>query len=87
IGLAHPFRYDDPESALDVTTKLDAVERYYPYEQPDSAIRNELLETVMKQNNLLPIGGSDAHNDVIGKTGLSKAEYQDFDAALTNSMS
>ncbi|MFB6186737.1 MAG: PHP domain-containing protein, partial [Halobacteriaceae archaeon] len=41
VGLAHPFRYDDPESALEVTTELDAVERYYPYDQPDSAIRND----------------------------------------------
>ncbi|MFB6186738.1 MAG: hypothetical protein ABEI86_07725 [Halobacteriaceae archaeon] len=41
----------------------------------------------MNQHDLLPIGGSDAHNEVIGKTGLNEAEYQDFAAALTNSMS
>ena len=33
VGLAHPYRYDDPEAALELTRHLDAVERYYPYDR------------------------------------------------------
>lgn len=37
VGLAHPLRYPDPEAALARCDRLDAVERYYPYDRPVGA--------------------------------------------------
>lgn len=80
VGLAHPYRYDDPTSALALTSELDAVERYYPYGRE---VDTRPLERAIADHNLVPTGGSDAHGDVLGKAGLSKAEYRHFRSAVT----
>ncbi len=80
VGLAHPFRYSDPESALALTSELDAVERYYPYGHD---VDSRPIERAITDHNLIPTGGSDAHGDVLGEAGLSKAEYRHFRSAVT----
>jgi predicted metal-dependent phosphoesterase TrpH len=79
VGLAHPFRYDDPEAALELTRDLDAVERYYPYgEENDS----RPIERAIAEHDLIPTGGSDAHDDTLGLAGLSKPEYRHFRSSV-----
>jgi predicted metal-dependent phosphoesterase TrpH len=79
VGLAHPFRYDDPEAALELTRHLDAVERYYPYGREVDA---RPVERAMVEHDLIPTGGSDAHDDELGKAGLSKPEYRHFRSSV-----
>ncbi|WP_137284259.1 PHP domain-containing protein [Halorussus salinisoli] len=79
VGLAHPYRYDDPETALELTRHLDAVERYYPYgEETDP----RPVERAIVDHDLIPTGGSDAHDDQLGKAGLSKPEYRHFRSSV-----
>ncbi len=80
VGLAHPYRYDDPTSALALTSELDAVERYYAYGYD---VDTRPLERAIADHNLVPTGGSDAHDDALGKAGLSKAEYRHFRSAVS----
>jgi predicted metal-dependent phosphoesterase TrpH len=80
VGLAHPFRYDDPAAALELTEELDAVERYYPYGRE---VDSRPVERAIAENDLVPTGGSDAHDDVLGKAGLSKPEYRHFRSAVS----
>jgi len=75
IGLAHPLRYDDPEAALKLTTELDAVERYYPY---DRAVNTTLVDHAIKRYDLLATGGSDAHDEKLGKAGLPQTQFNEF---------
>jgi predicted metal-dependent phosphoesterase TrpH len=79
VGLAHPYRYDDPEAALELTQHLDAVERYYPYSEE---IDSRPVERAIVENDLIPTGGSDAHDDDLGKAGLSKPEYRHFRSSV-----
>lgn len=79
VGLAHPFRYDDPAAALALTADLDAVERYYPY---DRAVDPAPIERAMADHDLLATGGSDAHDDTLGRAGLDEADCREFCAAL-----
>jgi predicted metal-dependent phosphoesterase TrpH len=79
VGLAHPLRYHDPERALELTTDLDAVERYYPY---DRDVDEGLVARVAEENDLLLTGGSDAHDDVLGRAGLDEKGYSEFEARL-----
>ena len=72
VGLAHPFRYEDPEAALSLTADLDAVERYYPYNRP---VDESLVEDAVREHDLLVTGGSDAHGRSIGAAGLSANDY------------
>ncbi|ESP89510.1 PHP domain-containing protein [Candidatus Halobonum tyrrellensis] len=69
VGLAHPFRYDDPGAALDLCADLDAVERHYPYGDrgTDDPAR---VERVAREHDLLLTGGSDAHDERLGVAGL-----------------
>lgn len=83
VGLAHPFRYDDPAAALELTRDLDAVERWYPYDRtvdPDSgdpdAIDPTPLDRLVAERGLLATGGSDAHDDRLGLTGPDRAAYE-----------
>ena len=76
VGLAHPFRYAEPERALSLVTAhdLDAVERFYRYDrasQPDPAPVDRLLA----DHDLLAIGGSDAHDRTLGVTGLDVDDW------------
>jgi predicted metal-dependent phosphoesterase TrpH len=73
VGLAHPLRYDDPAGALERTASLDAVELYYPYEDdPDLAS----VRRAADRHDLLVTGGSDAHDDGLGRAGLGAGEWR-----------
>ncbi|MFC4405286.1 PHP domain-containing protein [Haloarchaeobius iranensis] len=72
VSLAHPFRYPDPEAALELCADLPAVERYYDY---GHAVDTELVERAVAEYDLFVTGGSDAHDDDLGVTGLAEAEY------------
>ncbi|MFB6069205.1 MAG: PHP domain-containing protein [Halobacterium sp.] len=86
VGLAHPLRYPNPEAALDRCRDLDAVERYYPYDRPVGGDPGEdgaaLVDAAIDEYDLLPTGGSDAHERTLGKAGLEKAAYERVRAAL-----
>ncbi|UPW01520.1 PHP domain-containing protein [Halorussus gelatinilyticus] len=79
VGLAHPYRYDDPAAALELTRELDAVERYYPY---DEEVDSRPVERAIAEHDLIPTGGSDAHGHELGKAGLSKPEYRHFRSSV-----
>lgn len=75
VGLAHPFRYPDPEAALDLVESLDAVERYYPY---DRDVDDSYLAELVTDHDLLVTGGSDAHDEELGLAGLGREEFERF---------
>ncbi|MFC6721112.1 PHP domain-containing protein [Halobacteriaceae archaeon SHR40] len=79
VGLAHPFRYDDPARALEYTEHLDAVEIPYPY---DRAVDTTAAEEAASEFDLLVTGGSDAHDDQLGNAGLDGGQYEQFLSAL-----
>jgi predicted metal-dependent phosphoesterase TrpH len=79
VGLAHPYRYDDPEAALELCAGLDAVERFYPYERE---VDPRPLQRAVERHDLLVTGGSDAHDEALGKAGLDRSDYRRFRAAL-----
>ena len=86
VGLAHPFRYDDPRAALDLCADLDAVERYYPYDRPtlgDKPVDTALLDATIETDDLLATGGSDAHGTEIGEAGLDREAFRPVGAALS----
>jgi len=81
VGLGHPLRYDDPESALARTAELDAVERYYPYDRPLSPDDPDTLDPLPVENSiaehdLLATGGSDAHEEELAKDGLPERAWE-----------
>lgn len=78
VSLAHPYRYDDVEAALELTADLDAVERYYPYGRE---VDPRPIERAIAEHDLEVTGGSDAHGERVGDAGLSKDDYQRFRAA------
>jgi predicted metal-dependent phosphoesterase TrpH len=73
IGLAHPLRYADPSAALAHCADLDAVERWYPYEDP---ARIDAVTDAIDRYDLLPTGGSDAHGSTLGDCGLDAEAYE-----------
>ncbi|GAB6879519.1 PHP domain-containing protein [Halorubrum gandharaense] len=74
VGLAHPFRYDDPEAALELARELDAVERWYPYGEGVETDA-ELVDQVATEADLLRTGGTDAHERTLGVTGLTREAF------------
>ncbi|UVE51259.1 PHP domain-containing protein [Haloferax larsenii] len=80
VSLAHPFRYRDPAFALELCADLDAVERYYPY---GYEVDTDLLDEAIETYDLLETGGSDAHDDTLGKAGLPAAEFERFAAEIS----
>ncbi|MFT4921988.1 MAG: putative metal-dependent phosphoesterase TrpH [Haloarculaceae archaeon] len=72
VVLAHPLRYDDPEAALALTATLDGVERFYPYGR---AVDTDPVEEAIAEHDLLGTGGSDAHDDRLGRAGLDRDAY------------
>jgi predicted metal-dependent phosphoesterase TrpH len=88
VGLAHPLRYPDPERALDLATRLDAVEVHYAYDgsrghrRADGPLDTADVRQVAEHHDLLVTGGSDAHGTELGETGLSRGAYDRFAAAL-----
>ncbi|WP_336134602.1 PHP domain-containing protein [Natronomonas amylolytica] len=79
VSLAHPFRYEDPEAALELCADLDAVEAHYAYGRE---VDRRPIERAIEAYDLLVTGGSDAHDDELGKAGLDRSEYRRFRAAL-----
>ncbi|MFC7044190.1 PHP domain-containing protein [Halobacteriaceae archaeon GCM10025711] len=82
VGLAHPFRYDDPAAALDLTRHLDAVERYYPYGR---AVDPAPVDRAIDAHDLVPTGGSDAHGEELGRAGLTADQFERVRARLSDS--
>jgi predicted metal-dependent phosphoesterase TrpH len=79
VSLAHPLRYDDPTAALALCADLDAVERHYPYGRD---VDPTPIERAVDRHDLLVTGGSDAHEEVLGRAGLGADDYRRFRAAL-----
>ncbi|RLM96697.1 PHP domain-containing protein [Haloarcula sp. Atlit-7R] len=79
VGLAHPFRYPDTAAALSTCASLDAVERWYPYGRP---VGNGLVDDAIERHGLIPTGGSDAHGETLGDTGLGAAAWDRVETAL-----
>ena len=79
VGLAHPLRYSDPEAALELTAHLDAVERWYPYGRE---VDVRPVERAIDAHDLVPTGGSDAHDETLGVAGLDSEAYQRFRSAV-----
>ena len=79
VALAHPYRYDDPESALECCSALDAVERFYPY---DHNVDSRAVDRAIEHEDLLATGGSDAHEYRLGAAGLDADAHRAFRAAL-----
>ncbi|MFB6095109.1 MAG: PHP domain-containing protein [Halodesulfurarchaeum sp.] len=78
VGLAHPLRYPDSEAAVDHCASLDAIERYYPYDRDGGCAvdgSEGLLDRAIDRHDLLVTGGSDAHDDVLGRAGLDRDEW------------
>ena len=75
VGLAHPFRYPDPEAALELTADLDAIEYQYPYDRP---VDTAALDRVREAHDLLVTGGSDAHDETLGRAGVNGAAFERF---------
>jgi hypothetical protein len=83
VGLAHPFRYDDPDRALALAPRLDAVERYYPYGAGGPTPADlAALDRLRRDHDLLAIGGSDAHERTLGAAGLDREQFGPVAAAL-----
>lgn len=79
VSLAHPYRYEDPDAALELCSALDAVERFYPYGEE---IDPRAIERAIERDDLLVTGGSDAHGTELGVAGLGRKDYRAFRAAL-----
>ncbi|MFP4625488.1 MAG: PHP domain-containing protein [Natronomonas sp.] len=80
VSLAHPLRYSNPVEALQLCADLDAVERYYPYEQ---SVDFRPVDRAIEENDLVITGGSDAHDDDIGSAGLDRDDYRRFRSAVS----
>jgi predicted metal-dependent phosphoesterase TrpH len=85
VSLAHPLRYGDPESTLALTESehVDAVERHYDYGRP---VDSSPVERAVEQHDLLETGGSDAHDDTLGRAGLDGDGYRAFRERLSASL-
>jgi hypothetical protein len=79
VGLAHPFRYDDPGAALALTEHLDAVEVPYPY---GNGVDTGAAKRAAEQHDLLVTGGTDAHEETLGVAGLDREAYSRVRARL-----
>lgn len=79
VALAHPFRYRRVDRALALLSELDAIERYYPYHWDVDVGR---LERLLDERDLLAVGGSDAHDNQLGRAGPPRERFEQFRAAL-----
>lgn len=82
VGLAHPFRYENPKQAISLTKHLDAIEGPYPYSRGLSAMNESTFVDAVRNNDLLVTGGSDAHNTTLGKSGLTDKQFNDIRPVL-----
>lgn len=77
-SLAHPFRYDNPISALKLARELDGVECVYAYDN-NTKFDIHLDDIAVDWFDLTMTGGSDAHDiESIGSAGLMKMHYDKF---------
>lgn len=79
VSLAHPLRYRDPASALELVADLDAVELHYPYGR---AVDTEPVERAVERHDVLVTGGSDAHDDRLGLAGLTETAFRALGLAV-----
>ena len=79
VSLAHPCRYDDPAAALELCADLDAVERYYPYGRD---VDPASVERAVDRYDLQVTGGSDAHDETLGRAGVRDEDYRRFRVTL-----
>lgn len=81
VSLAHPFRYDDPAAALALCADdgLDGVERFYDYGR---AVDPAPVERAVAEQDLVPTGGSDAHDRTLGRAGLDRSGWERVAACL-----
>ncbi len=75
VGLAHPFRYEDPSAAIELARTLDGIERWYPYGRP---IDEQPIRDALAAWDLVATGGSDAHDVCLGRAGLDRDETARF---------
>lgn len=76
-SLAHPYRYDNVESVLELATELDAIECNYSYGEDVEV--GELPIEKTEEFDMGVTGGSDAHQpSSIGKCGLNEEETERF---------
>ena len=75
VGLAHPLRYRNPPAVIERTTDLDIIERWYPYR---TDVDQSVVSRTIQTHDLLPTGGSDAHDDQLGRAGLSRPAFDRF---------
>lgn len=75
VGLAHPLRYGDSEAALALCDRLDAVEYHYDYGRE---VDLRPVKRAVEDHGLTVTGGSDAHDEVLGRAGLDREEYRAF---------
>ena len=78
VAVAHPLRYADVDTALEVATDLGAVERWYPY---DESVSFDRLDRTIRDGNLVATGGSDAHEKQLGLAGPTADGYERFTSA------
>ncbi|GAA0294693.1 PHP domain-containing protein [Halarchaeum salinum] len=89
VGLAHPLRYAAPDAALAHCASLDAVEVHYPYDRPvghdadDHVDGPARVQRAVDEHDLLALGGSDAHDDTLGVTGVDRGEYRRLRRRIT----
>ncbi|TKX76156.1 PHP domain-containing protein [Halorubrum sp. GN11_10-6_MGM] len=82
VGLAHPFRYERVDEALDVAREsaaIDAIERFYPYGFDADDAR---IDRVAAEADLLRTGGTDAHERTLGVAGLTESAFEPVRARL-----
>lgn len=75
VAVAHPLRYDDVGTALDIACEVGAVERWYPYGRP---VDLSPVDAVIRDADLVITGGSDAHDDQLGVAGVPAEEFARF---------
>jgi predicted metal-dependent phosphoesterase TrpH len=75
VSLAHPLRYGDPAAALELTGSayLGGVERHYEYGR---SVDSTPVDRAIERHDLVPTGGSDAHDDVLGRAGLDREAFE-----------
>jgi len=84
VSLAHPFRYPYPETALDVSARLDGIEYVYPYGRD---VPTDQLDERCDAHDLLRTGGSDAHGEHVGHVGLDTETFERFRHRLQGAVS
>lgn len=77
VCLAHPFRYNNPNSKIEsLVDDLGGIEYYYPY---NKNFNLDVIKEYALENNLVLSGGSDTHKkEDFGRCGLNESEYLEF---------